>query len=67
MLKGAQVNRDLNMRLQYLAGWGLNSVSAAEIYRELVSHRRFPEDLLAGSGEQMEMLHEVLGRRHRTF
>src|SRR6266571_3356934 len=67
MLSGAEINRDLNMRLQYVAGWGLNSVSSAQIYRRILSYRKFPEDLLTGSGEPMDGLRELLGRRHRTF
>jgi hypothetical protein len=55
------------MRLQYIAGWSLNSVTSAQIYREVLSYRNFPEDLLNGSGEHMEVLREVLGRPHRTF
>ncbi|PYS52812.1 MAG: SAM-dependent methyltransferase [Acidobacteria bacterium] len=67
MLSGAEINRDVNMRLQYIAGWGLNSVTAAQVYREVLSYRRFPEDLLTGTGERMDALRDVLGRRHRTF
>ncbi|HJZ98996.1 MAG TPA: fused MFS/spermidine synthase [Candidatus Solibacter sp.] len=67
MLSGAEINRDLNMRLQYAAGWGLNSVSSAQIYRRILSYRKFPDDLLTGSGERMDTLREVLGRRYRTF
>ena len=67
MLSGAEINRDLNMRLQYVAGWGLNSVSSAQIYRRILSYRKFTDDLLTGSGERMDALREVLGRRHRTF
>ena len=67
MVAGAEINRDLNMRLQYIAGWGLNSVTSAQIYRQLLSYRRFPEELLAGTGERMDALREVLGRKHRTF
>ena len=67
MLSGAEINRDLNMRLQYVAGWGLNSVSSAQIYRRILSYRKFPDDLLTGSGEPMDALRELLGRRHRTF
>jgi spermidine synthase len=67
MLAGAQINRDMNMRLQYIAGLGLNAVRSAQIYRRVLSYRRFPEDLLAGTGEPMEALREVLGRPHRTF
>jgi spermidine synthase len=67
MLAKAQINRDLNMRLQYLAGWGLNSVTAPQVYRKVLSYRRFPEDLLTGTGERLEALREVLDRPHRTF
>src|SRR5437867_2556189 len=56
MLSGAEINRDLSMRLQYLAGWGLNSVTAAQLYREILAYRSFPEDLLKGSGDRMDDL-----------
>ena len=48
-LRGAQINRDLNMRLQYLAGWGLNLNHPDLIYRSLLRNRTFPKDLFAGS------------------
>ncbi len=67
MLTGTQVNDDLNMRLQYLAGMGLNSLTAPRVYREILSYRKFPEDLLVGGGPGMNALHELIGRRHRTF
>ena len=67
MLSGVQINRDLNMRLQYIAGWGVNSVLSAQMYREILSYRKFPEHLLTGTGEHMETLRDVLGRPHRTF
>jgi spermidine synthase len=66
-LLGTPINRDLNMRLQYIAGWGVNSVSAEPIYREILSHRTFPDELLEGSGERMGALRDVLGRKHRVF
>ena len=66
-LTGVEINRDLNMRLQYIAGWGVNSVTSAQVYRKLLSYRQFPQDLLAGTGERMDALREVLGRPHRTF
>jgi spermidine synthase len=66
-LLGSPINRDLNMRLQYIAGWGVNSVSAEPIYREILSHRTFPDGLLQGSGERMGALRDVLGRKHRVF
>jgi len=67
MLSRAPINNDLNMRLQYIAGWGVNSVMAEPIYREILSYRRFPGDLITGTGEAIEILEDVLGRKHRTF
>jgi spermidine synthase len=66
-LLGTPINRDLNMRLQYIAGWGVNSVSAEPIYRAILSHRTFPDGVLEGTGEVMDALREVLGRKHRVF
>jgi spermidine synthase len=67
MLSGTPINRDLNMRLQYIAGWGVNSVMSEPIYRQILSYRRFPEDLITGIGEPVEILRDVLGRKHRIF
>jgi spermidine synthase len=66
-LLGASINRDLDMRLQYIAGWGVNSVSSEPIYRDILSHRTFPDGLLEGTGERMEALRDVLSRKHRVF
>ena len=55
-LRTAEVNRDLNMRLQYLAGWGLNFNHADLIYRTIVSKRVFPADLFVGSPASVERL-----------
>jgi spermidine synthase len=49
-LEDAQINRDRNLRLQYLAGLGLNRNEGTLIYNELVSYRQFPDDLFVGSG-----------------
>jgi spermidine synthase len=67
MLVNAQINEDLNMRLQYMAGLGLNSVTAPQIYREILSYRKFPEGFLVGSGAGVNALHQLIGRPHRTF
>jgi spermidine synthase len=39
-LKGAAVNRDRNLRLQYLAGTGLNLDESAAIYADMLAHRQ---------------------------
>jgi spermidine synthase len=44
-LRGAAINRDRNLRLQYLAAVGLNSYRSEAIYNQLVSYRRFPDSL----------------------
>ena len=44
-LADAVINRDRNLRLQYLAATGFNSYRSEAIYRELASHRRFPDSL----------------------
>jgi spermidine synthase len=67
MVTNAQINEDLNMRLQYMAGLGLNSVTAPQVYREVLSYRKFPDDLLVGTGAGVDSLHELIGRAHRTF
>lgn len=66
-ISGAPVNMDLNMRLQYIAGLGVNSVAAPRIYRDILSFRRFPEDLFTGRGEAFDELRETMGRPRRIF
>ncbi len=58
MLVNAQINNDMNMRLQYLAGLGLNSAISPRVYKEILSYRKFPEGLLSGGGESMDALRE---------
>lgn len=38
--QGAQLNRDKDLRLQYLAGWGINSQMQAELYRDMMRYVR---------------------------
>jgi spermidine synthase len=44
-LQDAQINRDRNLRLQYLGGMGLNAGTHEIIFRELLKRRRFPSEL----------------------
>ncbi|HVV46867.1 MAG TPA: hypothetical protein VHC72_16755, partial [Bryobacteraceae bacterium] len=59
-LAGARINDDMTMRLQYLAGMGLNSMSFQSVYRDIVSRRRFPDDLIVGAGPRMDALRTLL-------
>jgi spermidine synthase len=45
-LQGAEINRDGNLRLQYMAGLALNNVLEGAIYNQILSYKQFPEDML---------------------
>jgi spermidine synthase len=62
-----RINEDLNLRLQYLAGLGLNAAAAPRIYRDLLAYRKFPEGLITGSAEGVERLRTLFGRPHKVF
>src|SRR5665213_687977 len=47
-LKDAPINRDRNLRLQYLAGMGLNLYESGPIYSEIIRYRKYPDDLFVG-------------------
>ena len=59
-LAGAQINRDGNLRLQYMAGLALNVSKEGAIYSQMLSYRRFPENLFAGSEEKLRALNYAL-------
>jgi spermidine synthase len=42
-LQGGEINRDRNLRLQYLAGMSSNVNRSAAIYGEIVKYRSYPE------------------------
>jgi spermidine synthase len=52
-LRHAQINRDRNLRLQYLAGMGLNLYQAPEIYSQILRRGRFPSDIFTGSPQRV--------------
>jgi spermidine synthase len=55
-LKDAQINRDRNLRLEYLAGRGLNLYRADAIYTDMVAHAKDPQGIFEGSPEKTEAL-----------
>ena len=61
-LKDASINRDRNLRLQYLAGLGLNLYESGPIYSEILRYRRFPDGLFSGSPETLEALRSGIQR-----
>jgi spermidine synthase len=63
-LAGAQINRDRDLRLQYLAGMGLNFNEQDLIYSDLLVYRRFPKELFHGSEAQCQAMRELIERPH---
>jgi len=59
-LAGAEINTDRNLRLQYLAGAGVNNNLGTEIRDVILRYRRFPDDLLAGDPATVSRLRERL-------
>ena len=62
-LAGAQINRDGNLRLQYLAGLALNFSQENLIYQQMLGYRRFPEGLFAVSERRKSALQSALALR----
>ena len=59
-LADAQINRDRDLRLQYLAGLGLNLYQSGPIYADILRHKKYPEGLFSGSPETMEKLRNAI-------
>jgi spermidine synthase len=60
-LRGAIINRDRDLRLEYLAGMGMNLFANERIYADMLTYRRFPENLFVGSDARMQALWEAGG------
>ena len=58
--KDALINRDRNLRLQYLAGLSLNTYKADPIYINMTKTARYPESLFTGSAQTMESLRRAI-------
>jgi spermidine synthase len=56
-LKGAQLNTDRNMRLQYIAGWAIYSNLSDPIYRKMLGMRQLPRPYFTGSKESLDNLY----------
>ena len=59
-LEDAEINRDRNLRLQYLAGLGINLYEQDLIYRQLLSYLWYPEDLFVGPEGSLAWLRGVI-------
>ena len=61
-LADAAINRDRNLRLQYLAGMGMNQYRSGPIYAEMLQHAKFPGALFTGSPASMQALRDAIER-----
>jgi spermidine synthase len=55
-LKDAIINTDRNLKLQYLAGQGLNYYRSDPIYKAMIRESRYPEGLFVGSQATLDDL-----------
>src|SRR5215469_3586591 len=59
-LQGAEINRDWNLRLQYLAGLALNRSQEGAIYGNILTYKRFPANLFTASDQTMQELQQTI-------
>jgi len=62
-LRDANINRDRNLRLQYLAGLGLNLYQSDSIYADMLNYAsRYPDNLFVASETTTALLREGIRR-----
>jgi len=61
-LRDGALNHDGDLRLQFLAGLGLNANEGDRVYAEILEYRRFPEDVFVGSERLLGPLRSRIGR-----
>jgi spermidine synthase len=63
-LADATINKDRNLKLQYLAGLGVHLYQSDVIYAGMLRHAGWPDGLFTGSPEMMSQLREAMRREH---
>lgn len=59
-LRNAQINTDRNLRLQYLAGMGLNLYEAPAIYDQILTYATFASNIFTGSPDRLRALRTAM-------
>ena len=62
-LANAEVNRDKNLRLQYLAGLGVNAYEQASIYRDVLRNGKWTPGLFVGADSTIAKLRSARDAR----
>ena len=61
-LADAAINRDRNLRLQYLAGMGAHLYQSEAIYADMLQYSQWPNDLFVGSDATKQQLRAAILR-----
>ena len=64
-LHDAEINRDRNLRLQYLAGFRSNCQLGGVIFKEMVANSNFPDGLFTGSEASLRILEWMMAMPSR--
>jgi spermidine synthase len=59
-LADAQINRDGNLRLQYLAGLAADLSQATRISDAILAHRTYPADIFVGDDQRTGIIRDIL-------
>jgi spermidine synthase len=59
-LHDAAINGDYDLRLQYLAGLGLNREQSGPIYGEMMQYEKFPSDMFTGAPSTLLALRQAI-------
>jgi spermidine synthase len=63
-MSDAMINHDRNLRLQYLAGLGLNLYQSEAIYADMLKYAtRYPDELFSGSPATLQALRAGIARQ----
>jgi spermidine synthase len=57
---GAHINGDMDLRLQYMAGMGLNFNDAPTIKAQISDYFRYPDGMFKGSPEEIAEIQQAL-------
>jgi spermidine synthase len=59
-MKGAEINEDRNLRLQYLAGLANNTYQGTAILHGILANYKYPADLFTGSAELKQSVRQAI-------
>jgi spermidine synthase len=62
-LSDAIINTDRNLKLQYLAGLGLNLYQSDPIYKSMIREVKYPDGLFAGKPETLQLLRQKVDQQ----